>query len=568
MNTKRLLSLFALIILAAAVVFAYLIRQSFQDYDQALRNESVANQIATTIFDRRLLADDYLMNPTDRAKTQWYRKQSEVVALIHTQGKYFTSAKEKDELAQIQNGLTQSAVTFKEVTNSFGTGSNIPEDIAAAQKARYSAQLSIFSLNTEAATNDLLAINRSMASSALHKIVVLFSILASVFLGLLAISFLVIRRSINRLEHREAEDAAILGSIGDGVFALDKQGKVILFNRAAETLTGLDRKEVMGTDYRQTFHFVNEKDHQPALEFIRSALSGKPQSMPPHTLLKRKDDSIPVADSASPIINKQGATTGAVVVFRDITAERQIERTKNEFISLAAHQLKTPPTAMKWNLELLLDGTTGSLNAGQKDILKTLDTTNEGMIEVVNSLLNVSRVELGTFIVEPQPVDFMTLTKAVLQEQQKSITTKDLRVTQTYPPELPRIPADPGLAKIMIENVVSNAVKYTPNKGAIEINLVNMGTFLHIEVADTGFGIPKHQQAKIFTKMFRADNVKKIDGTGFGLYLLKIIVEDVAKGKIWFESTEGKGTTFYIEIPLSGMTPRKGSSHLSSIKIA
>jgi signal transduction histidine kinase len=255
-----------------------------------------------------------------------------------------------------------------------------------------------------------------------------------------------------------------------------------------------------------------------------------------------------------------------VVVFRDVTREHEVERAKDEFISLASHQLKSPPTALSWNIELLLDGDAGPLTEGQREILQTMKTTTINMAQVINALLNVSRIELGTFIVNPKPVDFAVVAKEVVAELQKPIADKKLQLKQHYPDSLPTVPTDPGLAKVMIENLLSNAVKYTPEGGVITLGIdhhPDTQTLL-IQVQDTGYGIPKAQQAKIFSKMFRADNIReKVDGTGFGLYLLKSIVEEVAKGKIWFESVEGQGTTFYVELPLSGMTAKEGTSKLA-----
>ncbi len=564
MNTKKLLSITATILLATTLLCAYMIWRSLENYNIAVHNQEVTHQLVSSIFQRRLLADDYLMNPSTRAKSQWNKEQTAIRSLLEANADGFTSAEEKADVQKITNTLEQSDETFAQVIATFENSENIPTSIVSAQKARYGAQLTVVALNTESAANNLLHINQAQASDLLQRIALLFGIVAVVLFGALIVSFSLIRRSIDRLERREAQDAALLGGIGDGVFAVDGQGNIILFNRAAEMLTGLSQSDVMGKHYADICRFVDEKSGEPKLEFIAKALNGKQQSMPPGTMLRRKDNSlIPVADSAAPVIDKAGSVMGAVVVFRDITKEREVERAKDEFISLASHQLKTPPASLKWSLEVLLDGTTGPINAQQKDVLTTMQVTTQNMIEVIKSLLNVSRLELGTFIVDPKPVDLVALTKAILKEQSQLILNKKLSVRESYPENMPAIPADQGLEKIIIENLLSNAVKYTPAGGSVHVAIKRIGDNVRIEVADSGYGIPKEQQPNIFSKMFRADNVKQIDGTGFGLYLLKVIVDEVAKGKIWFESTEGRGTTFYVEMPLSGMVARKGTSSLS-----
>lgn len=340
----------------------------------------------------------------------------------------------------------------------------------------------------------------------------------------------------------------------------------MLFNSVAETLTGFSVTEVIGHHYSQSLKLVKESDGKPGNDFITDAIkTGQKAKMANHTLLVTKDGrKIPVADSAAPVKNAQGEIMGCVVVFRDVTHEREVDRVKTEFVSLASHQLRTPLSTINWYAEMLLSGDAGQVNENQKKYLEEAYKASKRMVELVNALLNVSRLEMGTFVVEPEPTDIVEVAKACAKELKLQISEKKLVIREKYDPGIPSISADPKLLAIVFGNLLSNAVKYTPKGGSIKLSISKANGQLSIVVADTGYGIPKNQQDKIFTKLFRADNIREQDteGTGLGLYIVKAII-DHSGGKIWFESEVNKGTTFYVTLPLEGMKKKEGTKALS-----
>ncbi|OHA45311.1 MAG: hypothetical protein A3G04_03510 [Candidatus Taylorbacteria bacterium RIFCSPLOWO2_12_FULL_44_9] len=269
-----------------------------------------------------------------------------------------------------------------------------------------------------------------------------------------------------------------------------------------------------------------------------------------------------VITSAAVILD--GKVIGAIDNFHDVTKEREIDHAKSEFVSLASHQLRTPSTSMKWFLEMLLSGDAGPLNEKQRGYFNEIYLNNQRIISLVNALLDISRIELGVFVVNPELMEMTAFTKDILEEFKTQIQEKKIIIKESFAPDLRPLMIDPKLLRIAIQNIVSNAVKYTPENGvvSIDISLVREGESvgnrelktknLLVRVTDTGYGIPKAQYGMIFTKLFRADNVKDkdTDGTGLGLYLTKSIIEH-AKGDIWFESELNKGTTFYLAIPIS-----------------
>ncbi len=381
-----------------------------------------------------------------------------------------------------------------------------------------------------------------------------------------------VRQRTKELQLALANNVALIESIGDGLIAADTKLKIMMVNPAAQKMLGWNfadlKGQIMTAETPRIEDEQGEEVDVKSLPANKALLTGKrvktdAASKDTFYYVRKDGTRFPIAITATPISIK-GQTKGIIMLFRDISAEKELDKAKSEFISLASHQLRTPPTAIKWNTELLLDKANGKLSPTQKEMVEEVKEVSEKMIETVSSLLNVSRIELGTFIVDPKPVDYREVAAEALKELKPQISLKRLQVLEKFDKGIPTIPADPGLAKIIVENLLTNAVKYTPDEGQVAIDIKNQpkAKSILISVKDTGCGIPKKDQANIFKKMFRAENVKsKIEGTGFGLYLLKSIVE-MAGGKVWFESIEGKGTTFFVELPYSGMKKKEGTSRL------
>jgi len=363
---------------------------------------------------------------------------------------------------------------------------------------------------------------------------------------------------------------AILHSIGDGVFVVDKDLKINIYNDISAKLSGFTAKEAIGKRYDRVLKFVFEKDGKVNDSFIKQAIkTGEIQEMANHTLLIRKDGSkLPVADSAAPIRNNQGKIIGCVVVFRDVTKEREIDKMKTEFVSVASHQLRTPLTAIRWTLEELAGDELGKLNDQQKDYVNQSLESSERMVNLVNDLLNVSRLETGRLSVEPKPTDLTELVGGVVKEYQPVAKAKKCRIIFNTPkPKLKKINIDSSLIRQVVTNFVSNAVKYSQatKDCVVAVSLSANKREVVFSVKDSGVGIPQSAQSRIFEKFFRADNVVRMEteGSGLGLYISKMII-DISGGRLWFESQEGKGSTFYFSLPLSGSKRIKGEKGIAA----
>lgn len=377
------------------------------------------------------------------------------------------------------------------------------------------------------------------------------------------------RRNMEKavLELKE-RDEAILSSIVDAVFAIDKNGIIMLFNKMAEKLSGVSEKNAIGNYFKQVVLFVRESDGKPNYNFIDEAntKSLKVKMVNHGILIGKNGVKIPIAYGAAPILTITGEVMGVVVVFRDVTREKEIDKTKTEFVSLASHQLRTPLSAVSWYIEMLLAGDLGELSKKQKKYMREVYKGSRRMVSLVNELLNVSRLELGTFMIRPEPINIIRLVQDVVKEQKSRIRAKMVKFREVYANDLPELNTDPKLLRMVFQNLLSNAVKYTPYRGNIIIEVSLLKDNILFKISDTGYGIPRAQQDKIFLRFFRADNIRDEDpeGTGLGLYIAKSIVE-YFRGKIWFEShtkEEGllsgkQGTTFYVSMPLIGIKKRK-----------
>ncbi|EKD53622.1 MAG: multi-sensor signal transduction histidine kinase, partial [uncultured bacterium] len=360
-------------------------------------------------------------------------------------------------------------------------------------------------------------------------------------------------------------DEAVLNSISEGVVVCDQKGNITLFNKKSAELTGAPANEVMGNHYSKYLNFVKEVTGEPYNGFIVKVLSGHEvvKIEKQVLLVSRNGTKIPVDGSAAPIVGTNGMAYGLVIIFHDITQERSVDKAKTEFVSLASHQMRTPLTAINWYTELLQSEKHGPLNHEQTKFAAETYSASRRMSALVNSLLNVSRLEMGTFLIEPVLLNVVDLVETNLSLFKSQLLYKNLDFRKEYDPNMEAFLADPKLLSIIIQNLLSNAVKYTPSGGKIVLVVKKEADQLKISVSDTGAGIPKNEQGKIFGKLYRAENAKLIDpaGTGLGLYIVHEVVTN-SGGSIGFESEEGKGSTFYVTFPLSGMIKKAGEKRI------
>ncbi|MFH1286962.1 MAG: PAS domain-containing sensor histidine kinase [Candidatus Magasanikbacteria bacterium] len=237
---------------------------------------------------------------------------------------------------------------------------------------------------------------------------------------------------------------------------------------------------------------------------------------------------------------------------RNITKEKEVERMKTEFVSLASHQLRTPLTGIKWFSELLLQKRAGKLTPNQKDFVSEIHQSNERMIKLVENMLNISRLEGGeSHMIQKKSGNIIPTLKASVKEQESIAEHKrvQIKIFKTIPKTL-NVSFDREKMKQVLDNLINNAVKYSKRGGKVIIGYKEKNDGIVISIKDNGIGIPKNDTENIFHQFFRSENAmqRKEKGAGLGLYMTKKIVLG-HKGKIWFTSKKGSGTTFYLELP-------------------
>lgn len=386
------------------------------------------------------------------------------------------------------------------------------------------------------------------------------------------------------LAHEKAKAEATLASIGDGVIIVDSDGKITFLNQSAQNLLGWKNEEVLGKLIFDTVSLEDEKgarvstNARPmALALSLAIATTTTTADPTYYYVRKNKTKLPAAIMVTPIM-LEGKVIGAIEVFRDITKEREVDRAKTEFVSLASHQLRTPLSSVRWYSDMLLDGDAGTINEKQKQYLEKIEQSNLRMIELVNTLLHVSRLELGMTQVRVGSVQLQSIITEVLQDMESFWRKKEVSVKVKIPKKLLPVMTDVKLVRIVIENLISNAIKYTAPHGTVKIVAQEVPAGEHfntrtasrksigMSVSDSGIGIPKGSQGKIFDKLFRAENAQKMDsdGVGLGLYLTRLVLERL-KGEAWFTSRTGEGTSFFVLLPYAGLQQKRESRIVANL---
>ena len=328
---------------------------------------------------------------------------------------------------------------------------------------------------------------------------------------------------------------------------LDKNALIHDPNKAALRFFGALPEEIDG---KNIFSYISGENREPAEKLFQYYKSNMPINRKEVDMVTKKGGIRSVQLSVFEMKNPGSfSSTGLAMIF-DITEQKMLDKAKTEFVSLASHQLRSPLVTTKWLTEMLISGDIGGLPQKQKEYINKLHTANEDMIDLVNVLLNVSRIEVGSLPVDIKLTNVEEISESILNELSFLIDKKGIQVNREYNGLLKNIRSDPKLLRIVIQNLISNALKYTPAGGTITITFEETAGEKRIKVSDTGLGIPKNQQDHVFTKLFRADNVQGLSdsqGIGLGLYLVKSVVSSIG-GSISFVSEENTGSIFTITL--------------------
>lgn len=380
----------------------------------------------------------------------------------------------------------------------------------------------------------------------------------------------------SKLQDEKAKSDFVLNSIEDGVVFIDDQNTIQLFNPGAAKITGWGQEEAQGLDWKSVFNFLDTKG-QP-IEADKTPLSRAQktgQTVRDNTanISSKSNNTIAVNFSVSPIVNN-AQVSGLVGIFRDVSKERQEENQRAEFISTASHEMRTPVAAIEGYLALALNDKVATIDGRAKDYLEKAHASTKHLGELFQDLLNSAKAEDGRLTNHPEVVEmgeFMEqLTTDLHFTAQKKNLGVDFMIGSNSIIDASTVDAsgpikmgggervvrplyytyiDPDRVREVITNLFDNACKYS-DKGKISLGLTGNDSVVQIYVRDQGHGIPPEDLPHLFQKFYRVDNsaTRTIGGTGLGLFISRKIIE-LYNGRIWVESTLGKGSTFYINLP-------------------
>ncbi|MDP3696611.1 MAG: ATP-binding protein [Candidatus Taylorbacteria bacterium] len=353
------------------------------------------------------------------------------------------------------------------------------------------------------------------------------------------------------IQAQRDRERLLLNSIGDGVIAIDRDFDIVSWNKAATVLTGWSREEVLGKPMREVVKFVRESDKKENIVFIEEAmLYSEPKTMEPNTLLIRKDGTeIPVGDSAAPVFDSSGKVTGAIIVFRDISGEKEEQKIRGEIMFQTVHDLRAPATAIKLAAEMSQDAEFLSHNPEKlKESIGLIQEANTRMLGLINSLLDSARSKAG--MVKNESVVIQGIIKSIIKEFTPAAARKNVKFEYLPQPDLPRVFAHPERLKEIFSNLIDNAIKYNKDGGTVTIAHKMEDDFVKTVVKDTGVGISAENLSKLFTPYFRVDGRQQIQGTGLGLFIVKKFIEEMS-GNISVDSRVGEGTVFTVSLPIA-----------------
>jgi PAS domain S-box-containing protein len=329
---------------------------------------------------------------------------------------------------------------------------------------------------------------------------------------------------------------------------IDRSGLIDSTNIAAIRLFKVGVGELDG---KNIFEFI-EGDDEVHIDFLSDKFIKGLSINDEEVRIKRSDGTTRwVLLSLFTFNDEKNAEQHGFLTLVDITRQKDIDKAKSEFVSLASHQLRTPLTAMKWSLELLFEKSKDEISEGEMKYLSKIGSNLERMGLLINDFLSVSKFELGTYSVELAPVNFSEVVDELIDENDHRMKEHEVTIEKRFDQNATSITSDPQLLRMIIGNLLTNAIKYSHKGGTVVITAEKEEHKFMIAVADSGMGIPLEDQEMLFTKMFRARNARRDvpEGTGLGLYIVDSAVRTLG-GKISFDSAENKGTTFKVELPV------------------
>jgi PAS domain S-box-containing protein len=354
-----------------------------------------------------------------------------------------------------------------------------------------------------------------------------------------------LKSAVEKLTQEEKKMTAIVNSIAEGLILVDSDNRVLHINPAAERLLGLSEDSI---DKDITELIQNDE----LIQIEQTPSKNEEANFVSEITLIHHDEKLVLRTIASPFLDENGQTLGTVYLFDDITREKEIDQMKSDFISLVSHELRTPLTSIIGFVSFILDGKAGAINDRQRNSLARVQRQSKRLAALINDLLDISRIESGRIQMEQEPISLLEIVTQRIEEIRPQADEKSIRLDLTAPESVPTIFGDEARMGQVFTNLIGNAIKFTPNNGEVSIKVRVDGSLLHVEVIDTGPGIPAEERQKVFDKFYQLSDIstRQQGGSGLGLSITKSIVE-AHGGKLWIDDgNQGKGSNFQFVLPL------------------
>ena len=354
-----------------------------------------------------------------------------------------------------------------------------------------------------------------------------------------------LKSAVEKLTEEEKKMTAIVNSLAEGLILVDSNNRILHINPAAERLLDLSQDSI-DKDITKLIH----NDELIQIEQVPS--KNEDVNFVSEITLIHHDEKLVLRTIASPFLDENGLTLGTVYLFDDITREKEIDQMKSDFISLVSHELRTPLTSIIGFVSFILDGKAGAINDRQRNSLVRVQRQSKRLAALINDLLDISRIESGRIQMEQAPISILDIVTQRIEEIRPQADEKSIQLDLTTPESVPQILGDEARMGQVFTNLIGNAIKFTPNNGEVSVKVEADGNLLHVEVIDTGPGIPPEERQKIFDKFYQLSDIstRKQGGSGLGLSISKSIVE-AHGGKLWIDDgNQGKGSNFQFVLPL------------------
>jgi two-component system phosphate regulon sensor histidine kinase PhoR len=328
-----------------------------------------------------------------------------------------------------------------------------------------------------------------------------------------------------------------------GIIVMDREGRVTDFNPAAAVISGSSREEALGRPVREILACDQDREDCP----IRAAIRGQEVEPQELNVLNGQQQVVPVMLSAFPL-KKKGEAQGGVIIFRDLTSIKRLEKERRQLVNMFAHDLKTPVVGMAGLVRRLRQEKAGPLTEGQKTYLETIDREMGVLEKLINNFLEFVRLDLHLLTPLPSALQVESECQEVFVLLQPLAEAKGISLQAEYPQEVQVLQADPLLFRRVLENLLGNAIKYSPPKTTVALEVQDRGQEVFFAVKDQGPGIPPQDLPHLFEIYYRGAQAEKERGFGLGLATVKRII-DAHGGRIWVESPPGQGSVFYFTLP-------------------